>query len=342
MKKEKLNLVRGINFKKVGEELGKIGKKMEKTSEEKEWGRIEKKLLKPEGKTKRDIKISAVAGAVLFVLTLIYSRNILISIASFFIGAVVCFLSFYFRVKLKEAARIQKMESVFPDFLQLMASNLRAGMTIDRAMLLSSRPELAPLDEEVLNTGKEIATGRSIESTLLDMSKRIKSEKIHKTILLIISGIRAGGNLAVLLEETAVNMREREFVEKKAGGSVLMYVIFIFLAVSIGAPVLFSLSSVLVETLTNVLSGLPSVEASSMSLPFTLSSISISPDFIKYFSLIFMLTIDVLASLVLGLVNKGEEKEGLKYLWPILIISISLFFVIRFFLSRFIAELFGG
>jgi len=340
--KNKLNFANIINFKKAEEALKSIGNKAEKTGEEKEWGKIEKKLIKPEGKTKRDIKISAVSGVVLFVLTLIYSRNLINSAIAFFAAGVVCFLSLYFKVKLKEAAKIRKIESVFPDFLQLMASNLRAGMTIDRAMLLSSRPELSPLDEEVLNTGKEIATGRSIESALLDMSKRLKSEKIHRTILLIISGIRAGGNLAVLLEETAVNMREREFVEKKAGGSVLMYVIFIFLAVSVGAPVLFSLSSVLVETLTNVLSGLPSVEASSMNLPFTLSSISISTDFIKYFSLFFMLAIDILASLVLGLVNKGEEKEGLKYLWPILIISMSLFFIIRFFLSRFITGLFGG
>ena len=108
------------------------------------------------------------------------------------------------------------MEEVFPEVISLMASNLRSGMTIDKAMLLSSRPEFAPLDDEILKTGKDIATSKNIERALIDLSKRIGSEKIHKTILLVISGIKAGGDLAILLEETSVSMREREFIQKKA------------------------------------------------------------------------------------------------------------------------------
>jgi type II secretory pathway component PulF len=225
-----------------------------------------------------------------------------------------------------------------------MSSNLRAGMTIDRAMLLSSRPEFSPLDQEILRTGKEIATGKGIATALEDMSRRIGSEKIEKTILLIISGIKAGGSLDVLLEQTAVNMRERNFVEKKAGGNVLMYVIFIFVAVAVGAPVLFGLSNILVETLTEILSGLPSIDAqttSQMTMPFSLTSVNISVEFINYFCIAFIFVIDVLASLVLGLIMKGEEKEGLKYLLPMILISFAIFFLIKLILSGVVASLFG-
>lgn len=278
-------------------------------------------------------------GLVAVSVSLFLNTNLTISFASFFVISGLFFLGIYFRNRLKEAEKIKKMEDAFPDFLQLMASNLRAGMTIDKAILLSSRPEFAHLDKEILNVGKDIATGKNIETALLDTSKRIKSKKIEKIILLIISGIKAGGNLAVLLEETSRNMREREFVEKRAASNVLMYIIFIFLAVSVGAPVLFSLSSILVETLVNLLSGLPRIEAS-ITVPFTLSSVSVSVNFINYFSLVFMIVIDILASLVLGLVSKGEEKEGLKYLIPILGISLGIFFLIRISLSGFIASMF--
>src|SRR4030042_1953205 len=115
-------------------------------------------------------------------------------------------------------------------------------MTIDKALLLSSRKEFAPLDEEILLLGKEIITGKEIMQALHDMSLRIKSDKIRKTLELVISGIRSGGNISILLEETAVNMRERNFIEKKSASNVLMYVIFIFFAVAIGAPLLFGLS----------------------------------------------------------------------------------------------------
>ena len=302
----------------------------------------EKKVLNqtPKKKRERVIFYGVLIGLITSMIYFVFKREIFSS-ALILIGIpVIFYLYFHFRTQLKKSERVRKMEDVFPDFLQLMSSNLRAGITIDRSMLLSARPEFSPLDKEINQAGRDIATGKNIEASLRDMSKRINSEKIHKTILLIISGIRAGGNLATLLEETSVNMRERGFVEKRAASNVLMYVIFIFLAVSIGAPLLFSLSSLLVGTLTNILSGLPEVDAS-LNMPFTLSSVSISVTFIKYFSLAFIIVTDILAALTLGLVSKGEEKEGIKYIIPLLIISISVFFIVRFALEGVMAGLFG-
>ena len=257
---------------------------------------------------------------------------------------VLILLTIYFgiRGKLKRAVEIKKMEQVFPDFIELVSSNLRSGMTIDKALLLSSRKEFAPLDQEILQLGKDITTGKGINVALQDMAKRIGSERINKTTTLIISGLKSGGNLAILLEETASNLREREFVEKKAASSVLMYVIFIFFAVAVGSPVLFGLSSVLVEVLTKLLANVPSSAGqANFGLPFTLSHIGISMTFITYFSISFILITDILASLLLGLVNKGEEKEGIKYILPLMAIGVTLYFVIRGFLAHYFSGLFA-
>ena len=253
---------------------------------------------------------------------------------------IVFFLFYFFKRKLEASARVKRIEAVFPDFLQMMSSNLRAGMTIDKAMFLSARDEFAPLDFEIQKAGKDITTGKTVEIALIDMSKRIGSDKINKVVLLILSGIRAGGNLATLLEETSVNIRERDFVEKRASSNVGMYVIFIFLTVALGAPILFSLSSVLVEILTGLLSSIPQVETNT-ALPFTMSSVNVSINFIIYFCIVFIITTDILASLTLGLVSKGEEKEGLKYLIPILVLSLSVFFIVRVILSSFMSSLFS-
>ena len=271
----------------------------------------------------------------------LFNKTFIIPMTTFFSIIIILSLFFYFKDNLKKSARIKQIETVFPDFLQLMSSNLRAGMTIDRAMLLSSRPEFAPLDKEILQTGRDITTGKNIEQSLLDMSKRIDSPKLHKVILLVISGLRAGGNLAILLDETSSNLKERGFLEKKAASSVLMYVIFIFLAVAIFAPALFSLSTVLVEILTKIFSSIPeATTANASNLPFSFNSINISVTFIKYFALIFIIAIDILASLVLGLVSKGEEKEGLRFLIPIIALSLTTFFLTRIILSGFLSGFF--
>jgi len=297
------------------------------------------RILNIKKRKKKKLIFVILISLVISTISLLLKKGLIISIIILIVVFSFILLYFYFKAKLAKSDRIRKMESVFPDFLQLMSSNLRAGMTIDKSMLLSVRKEFNPLDQEIEKTGKDIATGKKVEVALLDMSKRINSEKISKTILLILSGIKAGGNLATLLEQTSANMRERGFIEKRAASNVLMYVIFIFIAVAIGAPLLFSLSTLLVETLTSLLSGIPTTE--STGLPFTLSTANISITFVKYFSVVFIITTDILASLVLGLVSKGEEKQGLKYLLPLLIISLGIFFATRFFLSGFVSGLIG-
>jgi len=291
-------------------------------------------------KLNQRVTISTVSGLVVGVIVFLFNRKALISITIGAIALVLSIVYLFFNEQLKNSSRVKKMEDVFPDFLQLMSSNLRAGITIDKAMLLSAREEFNPLDKEIQKTGRDIATGKNIELALLDMAERIGSEKISKTILLIISGIKSGGDVATLLEETAVNTREKSFVEKKASSNVLMYVIFIFVAVSIAAPALFALSNLLVDILTTILAGLPNLESTAVNVPFTMSSINISMDFILYFSLAFIVMIDIMAALVLGLVSKGEEKEGLKYLPPILILSLTVFFVTKFSLSNIVKGFF--
>ncbi|MFA5856017.1 MAG: type II secretion system F family protein [Candidatus Pacearchaeota archaeon] len=288
---------------------------------------------------KRTFFVALIISIIVSSLILLTNNNFLFSIIGFFASFFGIIFYSYFSKMLKESDRIKKMESVFPDFLQMMSSNLRAGMTIDRAILLSSRPEFAPLDVEILKTGKFLATSKNIEEAMLEMGNRIGSEKIRKTMLLIVSGIKSGGDLAILLEETAINMREREFLEKRAYSNVLMYVIFIFLVVSVFAPILFSLSNFLVEILSKILAGIPKVE-SSMNMPFTLSTLSVSITFIRTFSIVFILLIDVLASMVIGLVSKGEEKEGLKFLPAIVIISMSSFFITKFLISKIMSGFF--
>ncbi len=288
---------------------------------------------------KKKIFMGIIAVFVGVVVFFIYGNYIFAS-AGLVAGFVISFLTFKFMLALKKSARIKKIENVFPDFLQLVSSNLRAGMTVDRAMFLSSRPEFAPLDKEILQVGKDISTGKPVEIALKSMSDRIGSEKVEKTFLIVLSGIRAGGNLAVLLEETSRNMRQRCFTEKKAASQVLMYVIFIFLAVSVFSPGLFSLSGIFVETMTGLMGGV-SVEDLPQNLPVSFSVINISSSFILYFSIAFIIAMNIMASLVLGLVSKGDSKEGLRYLPIMLVLSLSIFFILGKVLSGVMAGLMG-
>ncbi len=298
---------------------------------------------KKEGKRlNKNILLSLIISLIITVSAYFVSKSSIAAIIALVVSIIISQAYFITKELISTSLKIKKMEEVFPDFIELMASNLRAGMTIDKALLYSSRKEFSPLDEEIINLGKEIITGKEISAALISMAKRTKSEKIFKTISVINSGIRSGGNLAVILDETAINMRQRGFIEKRAASNVLMYLIFIFVAVAAGAPSLFALSSVLVEILTSILSDIPPLDASiTSSLPITFTSINISVNFVIYFSVIFLIAIGTLASLLLGLVYKGEEKAGLKYILPLILSSISVFFLVRIFLLNQFSDLVG-
>ncbi len=289
---------------------------------------------------KKLIIIYSVLSLIIGIGFFIYSKKLMTSFL--IIIFVFSFFSFYqfMKLKLEKYKKIRKMEEVFPDFLQFMSSNLRAGMTTDRALLMAARNEFYPLNLEISKVGKELMTGRDIESSLKGMSDRINSEKIRKTIELIVSGIQSGGNIAILLEETATNTREREFIQKRAASNVLMYVIFIFVAITVGAPALFGLSNVLVEVLSSILAKLPEVDAN-VNIPFTLTKINVPIEFISYFSIVFIVAMGIIGSLVLGLIMKGEEREGVKYIIPVVAISAFVFFVIKVFLAKYFSRFFN-
>lgn len=331
------------NNRKKKKKMKEIRDKDEK--KEKHFDKEKLKRDSPEREKKKNfifnvlsVLFSLVVGAAI----LLVNGDIVASIVSTIVLIVLVFVFGYVRKVLKKASRLKKMEDAFPDFLQLVSSNLRAGITVDKAILLSSRKEFAPLDNEIMLAGKDMTTGKSIEFALTRMAERIKSDKITKIVMLINSGLRSGGNLATLLEQTASSMQEREFVQKRAASNVLMYVIFIFVAAAVGAPALFALSSILVQAMMGMMSSAPGLESTvaNINVPFSFSSISISLNFIIYFSLIFIVVTDFLSTLVIGLVSKGSEKEGLKYLIPLLAISLSVFLGIRYFLAGFVSNLF--
>lgn len=300
-----------------------------------------KKYIRPENlKKRKTLLIHATISLVLSVIIGLLNKSIFISVFWFFGILIAGSIYDISKSKLEFYNRIKRMEEAFPDFLQLMSSNLRAGLSTDQALLMSARKEFDPLDKEIAKLGKELMTGRDIESAMLDLGERTNSQKIKRTISLIVSGIKSGGNIATLLEETASRTRERYFIQKRAASNVLMYVIFIFAALAAGAPGLFGLSTVLVEVLTDILSTIPATSTSS-SLPFTLTSIDIPISFILYFSIIFIIAIDILGSFIIGLVTKGAEREGSKYILPLISVSLGVFFGIRLILLKYFGDFFS-
>lgn len=260
-----------------------------------------------------------------------------------------CFVSFtiftnlgiYLWLVLLVDKKAQLIEDSLPDALQLMTSNLRAGMSPDKALLLSSRPEFGPLKEEIDTVGRKVILGKNIGMALTEMARRVKSKRLIRAIELINSGLESGGSLATLLEATSNGLREQFLVDKKIKASISMYLIFIFSATAVISPVLFGLSSFLVEVIGTGFSKVEVPTTSLASVPIGGGGISITPEFLTFFIIAFLTINTFMASMLLGLIGKGRQREGIKYFIPMILLAIPIFLLSRYAIRSILGGLFS-
>ena len=257
----------------------------------------------------------------------------------FLILFIVLQFGFYFTLSLKADANGRFVESILPDALHLMTSNLRAGLTIDKALLLSARPEFGIFSEEMNGVGKKLTLGEDIGKALIEMTDKIRSDQFSKTISLIVSGLKSGGELASLLDHVSRNLRQKMLLEEKMRTNILMYYIFIFAAISFGAPILFGFSSFLINVIEKNLA-LVEIPKTSF-IPISFSSKVIPSAFVLNFSIISLITTSTLGSLILGLMKKGNERAGVKYIPLLIFMSLSVFFLARYLVKVLLGGLFG-
>ncbi|NIM47574.1 MAG: hypothetical protein GTN40_05470 [Candidatus Aenigmarchaeota archaeon] len=245
-------------------------------------------------------------------------------------GVIICtYLIFMFVAD----SRANQIEKVLPDALLLMSANIRAGMTVDRAIWLSARPEFGVLEEEIKKVGARTMGGKPLKIALTEMTKNIKSKILNRTVKLLLEGIKSGGEIAHLLEETANNIRINQTLKKEIKSSVMTYSIFILFAAVIAAPFLFSISLFFVDTMTSLWG------SASFGAGVTGTTMGVGGPFQKargpqinvadllWFSISTLAVTAFFGSLSIGLIQSGKEKNGLKFIPVLLIGSISVLLI---------------
>ncbi len=233
------------------------------------------------------------------------------------------------------------IEEALPDFLSFMASNIRSGVTYDRALLLSARSEFGPIAREIDYAAKQTLAGKPLSDALMEMTTRVRSEMFAKTIRLIVQGFNSGGNLSELLESTAHDIRRFGAIRKDVSATVLVYQLFMFSAAAIGAPLLYSVTSFLIQVISDTRAkvGTGITAESAQGLPFFGTSNAISPELIVSFSIVAIIITAFFSALAAGVISKGKESQGISYIPALLAIGLFLFFAGRVILNLLLGNL---
>ncbi len=126
----------------------------------------------------------------------------------------------YVGMRLIVSVRISRRRNAFrdqlPDVLQLIASSLRAGLSLPQALDAVVREDSQPAAGEFSRTLAEARIGASLEDALDTVAVRMDSVDLRWTVMAIRIQREVGGNLAEVLSQTVATMRERANLHRHA------------------------------------------------------------------------------------------------------------------------------
>ncbi|TKJ20650.1 type II secretion system F family protein [Blastococcus sp. CCUG 61487] len=142
----------------------------------------------------------------------------------------------------RQAAFVDQLD----DTLHLLASSLRAGHSVLRAVDAVSHDAQAPTSEEFTRVINETRVGRDINDALEEVAERTGSQDFAWVVQAIAIHREVGGNLAEVLDRVSTTIRERNQIRRHAeslsaegrlSGVVLMALpILVFVVLSIVSP----------------------------------------------------------------------------------------------------------
>lgn len=231
--------------------------------------------------------------------------------------------------------RAIQIEQMFPDALQLIAANIRADLPIHKALLMAARPEFGLLADEIEQIGDEILSGKPTDVAFTDLSKRVKSPLVTRIARLMEEGLRTGHDLAGMMEQVAYDIRSFRILEEEARANIGSYILFIFIAVLIIAPVLYSISISFIDLSDQVRSTLnigELVKEATLGSQSTLANLmtgerGISVDTLILFASLNLFTSAAIAALLVSVLETGEVLQKLPYIPIFIIVSEIVFFI---------------
>jgi tight adherence protein B len=137
--------------------------------------------------------------------------------------------------------RITLFSEQLPDALELMASSLRSGNTIQSSMQIIAEELMPPVSREFANVSESIRLGIPVEQALDDLAARVKNQDLDFFVTAIAMQRSCGGDLSEILDKISWLIRERFHIqgqvqaltgEGRMSGAVLLALpVVLFIAV---------------------------------------------------------------------------------------------------------------
>ena len=118
-------------------------------------------------------------------------------------------------------ARKSAVNRHLPDLLDLVATMVRAGLSVNASLAQAVEAMPNALGEEVKAALSEIRLGRSRAEALMAMAERVKQEELTTVVTAIVQAEKLGANIAHVLSEAADDARHHRLLSAEEAAAKL-------------------------------------------------------------------------------------------------------------------------
>lgn len=256
-------------------------------------------------------------------------------IQSFMVFLIIMMVYFYLNMKIY--GRVQNMETNLPDYLTLVSTNLKGGLSFEKSLWSAIKPEFGILSKEMTLVSKKVLTGTEVKIGLNELMKKYDSPSLKRSINLIIGEVESGGKIADVIDRVIENLKKTAILKQEMAASTTTYTIFMVAIVLFITPALFALAQQLLQIIIGVTKniGVAATGTSGALGGLAFSESDIDPKDFKTFCLIAIGIISTFSSMIVSIISRGNIKGGIKYIPLFIFISILLFLLISNTLAGF-------
>lgn len=181
-------------------------------------------------------KSTLILLAVLIVILLIVSP---LEVAGIFLTiTAMTYIFILYYPQMKNQRNYSDLNQDLPYALRHMSIELKSGKGLHDTLITIRNADYGTFSKELNRVLEEVKFGKSTEDSLLEMSKRVKSEGLTRAVQQLIGTLRVGGNLANSLEVIAEDISFDMQIKLKEYSQKLNSFILIYTFIAILAPVI--------------------------------------------------------------------------------------------------------
>ncbi|MBI4017897.1 MAG: type II secretion system F family protein [Candidatus Aenigmarchaeota archaeon] len=280
---------------------------------------------------KLQVRASLPLATALAVSVYFFTHSIAITVAAWALSFVSIFAVFVAILDYLGYAKAREVEDMLPEALELLSSNLKAGLPLKESLQMLMSEEFGQLGVEMSSAATEMSTGTPIVEALKSTRFHVASELYGKTIETLSRSVESGVNMDRICGELARNINDLHNIRRDIRASTVTYTLFLSFAALIASPILFALSTFLTEASTQIFSA-ASETTGGGGAPLGLLSFSttLPPiDLLRNFFLVAIAITSIFTSLGVGIVREGSVRVGLRYMPIFLIVSFVVYFIAK-------------